>query len=524
MRPSTLPRLRRLRSGVLALVRLRRPAPAPAPASARWDADGQLRALVATAPVTDVEEQAPPPAERTPLDDPDLTAPDGGVPWTMPVFFLEGWETSDGRYFEPGGFGRRDLPQTLMAMVRNPEGGWGHDGAIIAGRIDTMERYDASAVINRETGQPYGPGVFAWRASGYLIPHPDQPGSQATLDYVRNKSLRGVSVDLGEVEAEIDVLEEDEEGFPEKVRFRATSGSIGQATICPFAAFPGAYIELAEEEPLADEELPEVDAARALRIRQDPAALAASGGVAPSAPPAIWFERQNQLNPSRHVYLGRNPDGSPTGQVWGYLAEWGVPHTGILDREVLAPRLGDAGYRTFLSQGEPVLTAEGTRVPAGTITFGGGHASLELGLIPALAHYDNAGSAYSDVNVGEDDFGLWFAGAMKAHLSREQIEEFGRHPLSGDWRANAGDTQVRLCAALSVNTPGFPIGARAHIAASGARALVAAGSASLAVRAHRADRGGTDAAAVEAAINRALRPVLASAARQRLRDLTRPRG
>lgn len=506
MKLSTLPRLRRLRSGTAAVVRLRR---------------GKVRALIATAPVVDVEPQAPPPSERTPLDDTDLTPPENGVPWRMPIFFMEGWETSDGRYFEPGGWGRRDLPQTLMAMVRNPDGGWGHDAALISGRIDTMNRYDASAVINRETGQPFGPNVWAWEATGYFIPHPDQPGSQAALDYVRQKALRGVSVDLGEVEAEIDVLEEDEDGFPEKVRFRAISGVIGQATVCPFAAFPGAYIELTEEEPLADSELPPVDAARALTITAS-AAPEAPQGLAPLLPPRSWFANQNQPDPSRHVYLGRQPDGTPTGQVWGYIAEWGVPHSAIMDREVLAPRIGLRGYQTFMSRGT-VCTAEGEELSVGLLSYGGGHdMNMNHGVVPALAHYDNTSTAYAKVVCGEDDFGPWFAGTMMPHLTRAQIEDFGAHPVSGDWRADPGDRDVRLVAALSVNTPGFEIGARRFLAASGARALVAAGSAPLTRRA-RAAAGGTDASAVEAAINRALRPVLASAAREQLRRLTRPR-
>ncbi len=501
--------IRRLRSGIPALV--------------RWTPDGKhLAALVATAPVVDEEPQAPPPAERTPLDDTDLTPPANGIRWRMPIFMLEGWETSDGRIIEAGAVGRRDLPMTLMAMTRNPDGGWGHDAAIIAGRIDTMERYDASAVINRETGEPFGDGVFAWSATGWFTPHPDQPGSQATADFVRDKVLRGVSVDLGEFDAQIDVLEEDEDGFPEKVRMRITQASIGQATVTPFAAFPGAYIELDDEEPLTDEEAPPVVASGLRTDRTAARNLAASAGVAPELPPKAWFTRQNQLNPSRHVYLGRRDDGTPTGQVWGYIAQWGVPHAGILDREVYAPRLGDRGYRTFHTQGA-TFTAEGEEVPTGVLTFGGGHANLDLSVIPALAHYDNAGTGYADVVVGEDRFGLWFAGAMRSYLTREQIETFGKHPVSGDWRANPGDTEVRFIAALSVNTPGFSIGARAHIAASGARALVAAGSSSIGALSRRAERGGADAAAVEAAINRALRPVLTASARNALDRLTRPR-
>ncbi len=298
MRLSTLPRLRRLRSGTPALVRLR--------------PDGTLAALIATAPTVAPEggpsDGTPPPAERTPSDE-VFDAPEGGIPFRIPVFVLEGWETADSgpevRYIEPGALGRNAMPQTLMAMTKNPEGGWGHDGAIVAGRIDTLERYDASAVLNRDTGQPFGPGVWAWEATGYLIPHPDQPGSQATADYVRAKALRGFSADMGEAEAEYEVLEEDEEGWPEKVRVRIVKAAIGGGTITPFAAFPGAYIELTEEEPLTDEELPPVVASGSV-LRTGPRAVVASGGLAPLLPPRSWFARQEQPNPSRHVYLGRD--------------------------------------------------------------------------------------------------------------------------------------------------------------------------------------------------------------------------
>jgi hypothetical protein len=502
---------------------------------ARYLPDGMLASLIASAPpvedappaVDPVEPQAPPPAERTPQDQ-TFDPPAGGVPFTIPAVVLEGWSTSDDRYIEPGSLGRRDMPQTLMAMLRNPDGGFeGHSAAIACGRIDTMERVDFSAEINRETGEPFGDGVWGWRATGYLVPHDDQPGTQATVDYVRDQVLRGVSVDLGEVEADVQVLEEDEDGFPERVRFVVTQGSIAQCTITPFAAFPSAYIVLDEGQGAADagvapaaEPAPVPVAASGLRILEPQQtgrrALVAAGGIAPEAPPREWFERVEVLNPTRHVYLGRRPDGTPTGQVWGYLAQWGVPHAGILDREVYAPRLGPEGYRTFHTNGEPIRTAEGDLIDAGTITFGCGHdMDMNHGVRPAIEHYDTAGTAYADAVIGEDDFGPWFAGAMKPHLTRAQIEEFGRHPVSGDWRADPGDRNLRLVAALCVNTPGFEIRGRAHIAASGVRSLVAAGSAPLVRRARRV--GGTDPDEVARLVDARMRPVLSAAARAGLR-------
>jgi hypothetical protein len=491
---------------------------------ARWTTDGDLAALIATAPPAEVQEQ-PVPAERTPVDE-VFDPPANGIAFRIPIFVLEGWETADSggevRYIEPGALGRNALPRTIMAMTRNPDGGWGHDAAIVAGRIDTLERFDASAVINRDTGEPFGPGVWGWEATGYLTPHPDQPGSQATADYVRDKVLRGFSADMGEAEADYEVLEEDEDGWPEKVRIRITKASIGGGTITPFGAFPGAYIELVDEAPLTDEELPPVEA-RGITIVASAPVPQEPTGIAPVNPPAAWFQRVDQLHPTRHVYLARHPDGTPTGQTWGYIAQWGVPHSGFLDRPVYAPRLGPTGYATFLSQGS-VYTAEGEELSCGLLTFGGGHLmDMSAGVQAALAHYDNAGTAYGKIVCGEDDFGVWYAGALSPMLTRAQIEEFASHPLSGDWRANPGDRNVRLCAALCVNTAGFNINPRAHIAASGARAIVAAGALPLARSAERAAAGGTDARAVEEAINRALRPVLASAARSSLLRLTRPR-
>lgn len=521
---------------------------------ARLDSDGHLTAIIATAPpveetetpeptLTDVPEQ-PAPADRTPADQ-TLPPPDGGVPFTIPVVLLEGFETGDGRYITPGGVGRRDLPMTLMGMLQNPDGGYGHDAAIACGRVDTLERYDASGELNRLTGEPYGPGVFAWRATGFLAPNPDQEGSQAVVDYIADQVIRGVSVDFDEFEAHEEILAVDEDGWPTDWRLIVDTASIGQMTVCPFAAFPGATIVLDGEtlaEPGAEPAAGAVPAATVASAGQpgvltfrgsdcapcDAATLVASAGVAtaetvegvaPVYPPAAWFARQEVRNPTRHVYVGRDETGAPTGQVWGYIAEWDVCHSGVGDACVVAPKLGEAGYRTFHSQGS-VYTAEGDDLGVGLLTYGGGHANINLGVVPALAHYDRSGTAYVKARVGEDERGIWFAGAFKPTITRDQIEDFAAHPLSGDWRADAGDRDVRFVAALSVNTPGFPIGTRMALAASGARAIIAAGVGRMTTR---AQSGGTDPAVVRAEVERLMRPVLASAARTRLRELTRPR-
>ena len=88
-----------------------------------------------------------------------------------------------------------------------------------------------------------------------------------------------------------------------------------------------------------------------------------------------------------------------------------------------------------------------------------------------MAHYDNTGTAVADVAVGEDEFGIWVAGAIRPGATPSQVEALSRSSLSGDWRRIGGN--LELVAALSVNTPGFPL---AVVASGRVEALVASGA------------------------------------------------
>ena len=71
----------------------------------------------------------------------------------------------------------------------------------------------------------------------------------------------------------------------------------------------------------------------------------------------------------------------------------------------------------------------------------------------AAAHYDNTGSCFALVRVGEDAHGVWFSGVAAPWATPEQIAQGIASPLSGDWR-DFGQG-LDLIAALAVNTPGF---------------------------------------------------------------------
>lgn len=152
-----------------------------------------------------------------------------GTRWRS-VLVLEGVETDDGRLIDPGALDWRDLPLSLMAMDATGPGG--HEGARLAGRIDTITR-------NTMTGEVVGEGVFDSSEFGVEI---------ARL--VSEEMLTGVSVDLairefeirGQDGGEVDPLEElfgDEQAI-----FAVTDASIMGATVCPFPAFADASIEL----------------------------------------------------------------------------------------------------------------------------------------------------------------------------------------------------------------------------------------------------------------------------------------
>src|SRR4029079_16942320 len=75
------------------------------------------------------------------------------------------------------------------------------------------------------------------------------------------------------------------------------------------------------------------------------------------------------------------------------------------------------------------------------------------------------GMVAADVRVGEDEHGIWVAGALRSHLSDEDVRAFRAALLSGDWRRIAG--RLELVAALAVNVPGFPVPRTRSLVASG---------------------------------------------------------
>lgn len=429
-------------------------------------------------------EEAPPEADAEPpkLDE------NSGIPVTFPVIIVEGMETSDGRFIEPGALDHRALPLPILAQTRNPEGGDGHAGADVIGRLDTLERVDGSEITDKETGKPFPEGVFVWRGTGFI--DPDAAGTKLA----QKGYLTGNSADLSDVEAEFVWGDaEDDDGTKGPQQIRMTSGKIAATTLVPIPAFAQAYVQIDGETVTPNEETITAAAAPAWVAAEvgDDCFLCAAGipegfaaqqvteivaGAAPEVllPLAEMFTDPGLSGPTPLTLLDAEADFGYI-EVVGHLATWGTCHTGFAGQCVTPPRSRqDYGYfnvgavRALAENGEKVTVA------AGHITMGeGGHAGIKMSAAAAAAFYDNVNTVVADVTAGEDAYGIWVHGVVRRSATPEQVEALRAAPLSGDWRTIDGS--LELVAALAVNSGGFPI-PRARVASGVPMALVAAGA------------------------------------------------
>lgn len=200
--------------------------------------------------------------------------------------------------------------------------------------------------------------------------------------------------------------------------------------------------------------------------------VVASGGVEPwtlvasgssDTPPKEWFEDPGLIEPSPLVV-------TEDGRVFGHLATWDTCHIAVSGTCTTPPH-SVTDYSYFRLNRKD--TADGP-VTVGKIVLGTGHANTRLRAAAATAHYDNTGYAVCDVAAGEDQYGIWVAGALSPNATQEQIDTLRSSSLSGDWREVRGN--LELVGAVVVNVPGFPI-PRTSLAAAGGHqiSLVASG-------------------------------------------------
>ena len=450
------------------------------------------------APIADSLPDAHKPGQRIPRRNPtpgtpatpEATAtPSGPVAWSA-ILAPEGRLTSDRRAFAPGSITwprLDDGPLTLMGMVETSEGG--HLGAQVSGRIDQIWRDESAGLIRAS-------GVFDEGEFG-----------QEIARMVADQTLRGISVDLAISKYETGPMSDwfDEDGnwapsddaaapslidlFSDDVIAVVLEAEIGMATVCPFQAF--AEAQIAEGDSLVAGANPafwtvsqqagwtveecETCGDAVVASAADPliaeitasfaeALTAAAAGLVPETPPREWFEDPGLDGPTAITV-------DDDGRIYGHAASWGICHIGFPSVCKTAPH-SKTDY-SYFHLGEIVLD-DGLRLPCGQITLDAPHADLRLDRAGATSHYDHTGTVVAHVRCGEDEHGIWVAGALQPDAPAEKVRLLRGSKLSGDWRDG------ELVALLAVNVPGFPVPRQRALAASGedgvqVLALVAAG-------------------------------------------------
>ena len=401
------------------------------------------------------------------------TAP--GLRWTADAVF-EGVLTDDGRAFAPGSLGWRQLPLTLGAMLDTPHAEVVTESRA-AGSITSIVRNGSVLVAE---------GVFDSGEFG-----------QEVARMVGDGTLRGISVDVAvaasEVAPKLDYFDEEGRWRAERIEtsnpdadlldvlfgdeeppiYVVTEGTIGAITICPFPAFADARIAVAAS--LVSAASPAVwtrTGQHGMVIVGEPVpayeepgppptvVTASAVGLAPVHPPAAWFDDPclRELTALTITDLG---------MVYGHAAPWDTCHIAIPDVCTTAPH-SETDYQFFHLK--EIECDDGSRVVCGTITLDTGHAARGLSAQPAVAHYDDTGTAAADVVVGEDEFGIWVAGALRPDVDAEQARKLqGRGALRrlAQGRVRRRHRQSGARALLAVNVPGFPVPrTRAMVAAA----------------------------------------------------------
>lgn len=411
------------------------------------------------------------------------------------VLAIEDEQTGDGRYIAPGALTWADPPLPLGWLEEEMHGQFSEGGPQV-GNILTIERVGNEVQF---TGQiddeiPEGADVIRRMQAGSA-----PMGTQF-----------GLSIDPDDWELELVARDAPEEvlllasgagpidrrtltaaagdGNPEgtvlvemavdDVVERYTRLRIRGATACAIPAFAGAYLELGTIEEQAGAVVEEAEAiAAAIEAPTNP--VPSIIVTIPSAPPASWFmipepdtSTRGMLDmygmPAEELLVEQEDGGLAVpfqvlddGRCFGNLARWGQCHTGYPDACITPPDSA-TGYRHFHTG--QVVTAEGQRLAVGVLTANCDHAARHLLAPEATDHYAHSGLGWADVQVTSGKFGPWASGAVRPSITSEQLRVLRASSISGDWRRIDG--HLELIAALSVNTPGFPI-ARMALAASG---------------------------------------------------------
>lgn len=381
------------------------------------------------------------------------------------VICVEGILSGDQREFSKNALTWPQLPIPLRWKKEDAHGG-DNDVTVAVGTITKIKR--AGAEIQAEgifdMGSEDGREAYRRVGEGFLA------GISIDADDITDADIEFVwpttNADEGD-QAEEDILDL-LFASPEKIIFHA--GRIRAATLCDIPAFVEARITLTAAGDPDPVEIPEGLVAAAVldqQVREATEGLTAAAVMqrtAVDAPPRSWFDDPKLSVPMNIIVTDE-------GRVYGHAAHWSECHIGHPEMCITAP-YEDA--HPYFATGE-LVCADGSRVQVGQITLATGHAPLPYGAQRAAEHYDNTGTAVADISIGNDEHGIWVAGAVRPGVDPARVRELrASGKVSGDWRRIAGS--LRMVGLLAVNVAGFQTPqVRSRVAGGQQMALVAAG-------------------------------------------------
>lgn len=185
----------------------------------------------------------------------------------------------------------------------------------------------------------------------------------------------------------------------------------------------------------------------------------------PLYPPLEWFSPPTDMPADAGCMIDND------GRVYGYLCHWdSILMDGRNDR--WTPPRSRSDY-SYAHTGDTKL-ADGTIIKTANLGGDLGHAPQGGGDISQTQDfYENTQTQLARIRYGEDENGVWFAGACWPTVTEFEIAKLrasarsGHWAVVGDWKdIRSGRTGYELVGACLVNVPGLKY-ARADRAASG---------------------------------------------------------
>ncbi len=142
------------------------------------------------------------------------------------------------------------------------------------------------------------------------------------------------------------------------------------------------------------------------------------------------------------------------GRVFGYVTHW---NRCLLDgsKECWQPPSSPSQYA--LAHCGDTIAEDGSTIKTANIGGGNGHAPGANGARSAVRWYQDTSTQMARVRYGEDEHGIWFAGALWPDVSEEDIARLRASGLSGDWRWISDEGQYDFIGSCMVNVPGLPL-------------------------------------------------------------------